>query len=141
MSKVVVATGVFDVVHPGHILFLNEAKKLGDRLVVIVARDKNVAKWKREPHIPEEQRRMVVEAFKPVDEAVLGEEAEVDFYKPILDIKPDILVLGPNQKIDEVEISKNLTALGLETRVVRIDKIWKNPLASSGRIINKIKNG
>ena len=75
----VVATGTFDILHPGHLWYLEESAKLGDELFVIVARDANI-RHKPRPVIPEEQRRVMVQALKPVTRAVLGdlEEASSD---------------------------------------------------------------
>ena len=135
--KTVVATGVFDILHPGHVLFLEEARKLGDRLIVIVARDRNVEKRKRQPVIPERQRLKVVAALKPVDEAVLGDHE--DFFKPIMEIDPDIIALGQNQHFDVDELERELRKRGLEAKVVRIDVLLEGDLASSRKIIEKIK--
>jgi len=135
--KTVVATGVFEIIHPGHILFLKEAKKLGDRLVVIITRDVNVKKYKRMPHINEEQRRQVVEALKPVDKAILGDEK--DPLKPILKIRPDVIALGFDQEIDEEELKKKLLERKLKIKIVRIHKYWDEALHSSSHIIQKIK--
>lgn len=134
--KVVVATGVFDILHPGHILFLEEAKKLGDKLVVIVARDKTV-EHRKKPVIGERQRLAVVSALKPVDEAVLGDHE--DIYKPVEEIKPDVIALGRNQHFREEELQEELKRRGLKTKVVRIDKHLEGELNSSSRIIEKIK--
>ena len=68
----VMATGVFDLLHPGHVYFLEEAKQLGDELVVVVARDQTARRLKHEPYVPEHIRRQMVEALKPVDRAILG---------------------------------------------------------------------
>jgi FAD synthetase len=76
--KVVLASGVFDLLHLGHVKFLEEAKKAGGpnaKLIVIVARDSTVEKRKgMKPVIPENQRRALVESLKVVDEAILGYE-------------------------------------------------------------------
>lgn len=135
--KTVVATGVFDILHPGHVLFLEEAKKLGDRLVVIVARDHNAEKRKNHPIIPERQRLELVSALKPVDEAVLGDHA--DFYAPIKDINPDIIALGRNQKFDVDALQAELEKRGLRAKVMRINAHMEGDLSSSSRIIDKIK--
>lgn len=135
--KTVVATGVFDILHPGHILFLEEAKKLGDRLVVVVARDRNVEKRKSQPIIPERQRLEVVSALKAVDEAVLGDHE--DFYAPIKEIDPDVIALGRDQRFDAVELEKELAKRNLKAKVVRIDAHMEGELSSSSRIIEKIR--
>jgi FAD synthetase len=59
----VLATGTFDLLHPGHVYFLTQARALGDELFVIVARDSNVT-HKPKPIIPEEQRLEMVNALK-----------------------------------------------------------------------------
>src|SRR5256885_9042397 len=73
----VMATGVFDLLHPGHVYFLREARALGDELWVVVARDTTARKFKHEPIMPEAARFQMVEALKPVDRAVLGHEGNI----------------------------------------------------------------
>ncbi len=134
----VVATGTFEILHPGHILFLKEAKKLGDKLVVIVSTDKNVRKRKGRILIPQKQRLHIIESLKFVDDAVVGDDR--DMFKPIMEIKPDIIAIGKNQKFNEKELEIELRNRGLTVKVVRIKKFWKGELNSSSRIIEKIKN-
>ena len=133
--KKVVATGTFDIIHPGHIRFLEEAKKLGDYLIVIVAREKNV-KHKPKPVIPEDQRLLVVRALKPVDEAILGDEH--DIFKPIEEIKPDVIALGHDQHFDEEWLKEELRKRGIDAKVVRIPVRENCELCSSGRIVERI---
>ena len=67
-SKIVLAGGVFDIIHPGHIHTLNDAKKLGDILVVVVATDKTAVKMKkREPLHSAELRQELVSSLSMVD--------------------------------------------------------------------------
>ncbi|MEM1578793.1 MAG: adenylyltransferase/cytidyltransferase family protein [Archaeoglobaceae archaeon] len=131
----VVATGTFDIIHPGHIRFLEEAKKFGDELIVIVARERNV-KHKPKPVIPEEQRRRVVEAIKFVDKAILGDEN--DIFRPIMDLKPDIIVLGYDQHFNEEWLREELKKRNLKCEVVRIRAKEEGGLCSSHKIIEKI---
>jgi FAD synthetase len=133
--KRVVATGTFDIIHPGHIRFLEEASKLGDELIVIVAREKNV-KHKPKPVIPEEQRRRVVEAIKYVDRAILGDEE--DIFKPIEELKPDIIVLGHDQHFDERWLQDELRKRNLNCKVVRLNVKEECELCSSHVIIDRI---
>jgi FAD synthetase len=73
--KIVMATGTFDIIHPGHGYYLEESKKVGGkdaRLVVVVATDATVRSKKRIPVVDEKQRLEVVKMMKPVDEAYLG---------------------------------------------------------------------
>lgn len=132
----VVATGTFDILHPGHVLYLSEARKLGDVLYVIVARDSTI-KHKRKPMLPEEQRLFMVRALKCVDHALLGSEG--DMFKPIRDIDPDIIALGFDQHWQEEELQKQLIERGLKAKVVRVDKCDPSPYASSRHIRQKIK--
>ncbi len=131
----VVATGTFDIIHPGHIRYLEEAKKLGDELIVIVARERNV-KHKPKPIIPENQRVKVVSALKPVDKAILGDEK--DIFKPIMELKPDIIVLGYDQHFDEKKLEEELRKRGLKTRVIRIKAKEDCEYCSSTKIIKRI---
>lgn len=138
-NKLVVATGVFDIIHPGHIIFLQEARSLGKRLAVIVARDHTTRRRKREPQVPERQRLRVVASLKPVDEAILGDRR--DILKPILELKPDVIALGPNQEIDIARLKAALKERGLvKTKVVRLSGFWSGGLNSSRKIIEKIRS-
>ena len=133
----VVATGVFDIIHPGHIEFLEEAKKLGDSLIVIVASDEMTKEKKRCPIIPERQRLKVVGSLKGVDKAILGDQR--DIFVPILEIRPDIIALGKDQDFDDVILEKELKKIGLNTKVVQINKFWDDELNSSKKIIERIR--
>ncbi len=132
----VMASGVFDILHPGHVLFLREAKKLGDELIVVVARDSTAAKLKHMPIMREEVRRFLVESLKPVDRAILGHED--DMYKTVEEIKPDIIVLGYDQRFDEREIEEECRKRGLEVKVVRLEKYGESDLNGTRKIISKI---
>ena len=111
--KRVVATGTFDLLHPGHLYYLDESRSLGDELVVIVARDANV-RHKPKPVINEDQRLKMVAALKPVDYAVLGDLH--DMFRPIREIKPAIITIGFNQHFDEEKIVGDLLTRGNQFR-------------------------
>ena len=132
----VVATGTFDILHPGHLWYLEESAKLGDELFVIVARDANI-RHKPRPVIPEEQRRVMVQALKPVTHAVLGDLE--DMFRPIREIKPDIITLGCNQHFDPETLTKALEKQDILTRVVRISEHSSSPFTSSRDIVREIK--
>jgi FAD synthetase len=134
----VVATGVFEFIHPGHLLFLNEARKLGKKLVVVVARDVNVSRSKSHSFIPEKQRLEVVKALRMVDDAVLGDEK--DMFRTIETLRPDILALGFDQDFDEKKIAFELKKRGLKTVVVRINACHAGRYSSSKKIIDFLKN-
>lgn len=96
--KIVLVFGTFDKLHPGHRWFLREAKKHGDRLVVVVARDHNVKKVKqRQPSQSEQERLVQIQAVPEVDEARLGLEDYSKKEQVIDEIKPAVICLGYDQ--------------------------------------------
>ena len=131
----VVATGTFDILHPGHLYYLEESRRLGDELHVIVARDANV-KHKPRPVIPEEQRLKMVAALKPVDYARLGDP--VDIFRPIRDIRPAVITLGFNQHFNEDQLMTELAKRDLAAEIVRIGAYSGDALCSSRRIMTEI---
>lgn len=139
--KVVLAEGTFDLLHYGHVYYLTNAKKAGgenSKLIVIVARDKTVEKLKgRKPILPEEQRRAIVESLKVVDEAILGYE-DIDMYKVIERVKPDIIALGYDKVNLERELRKYVEERGLQVEVMRMPKFDGCEPCSSTSIRRKI---
>lgn len=116
------ASGVFDIVHLGHLHYLQEARKLGDELVVVVATDATVRKMKHEPITPGNMRVELVASLKPVDRAVLGHED--DIYKTVDEVRPDIIALGYDQRFDENELAGQLKSRGLDgIRIVRLSRM------------------
>jgi len=139
--KIVLASGVFDLLHLGHVRYLEEAKKAGEyaaKLIVIVARDSTVEKRKgKKPIMSENQRRALVESLKVVDEAVLGFE-DFSIEKVIERIKPDVIAVGYDQKGIEQTVRNYVEKRGLDIRVVRIGKFSEDELDSSSKIKRKI---
>lgn len=137
----VLASGVFDLLHYGHIRFLEEAKRLGgpdSRLVVIVARDETVLRLKgRRPVIPEDQRRALVEALKVVDEALLGYE-DMKLEAVIERVRPDIIAVGYDQEGIEKEVGRIVMERGLNLKVEKIGRFGDDELNSSSKIKRKI---
>ncbi len=131
----VVATGTFDILHPGHLYYLEESRRHGDELHVIVARDVNV-RHKPRPVIPEAQRLKMVAALKPVDFARLGDP--VDIFAPIREIRPAVITLGFNQHFSEGQIKIELEKRDLAAEVVRINAYSDDALCSSRRIMAEI---
>ena len=136
----VMATGVFDLLHPGHLHFLESAKKLGDELVVVVATDAMVRRRKHEPVTPQEMRRQMIGALKVVDRAIVGRED--DIYKTVEDVRPDIIALGYDQSFREEEVQKELKKRGLNVKIVRLDKDASGyDLDGTRKIISKVEQG
>lgn len=132
----VMATGVFDLLHPGHIHYLSEAKKLGDELVVVVARDSTAERLKHRPIVREHERLEMVQALKPVDRAVLGNEGNI--YDILSDLKPDVIALGYDQAHDEARIAEECRRRGLGgTKVVRLPR-FVGDLDGTRKIVAKV---
>ena len=104
-KKRVMGFGTFDGVHPGHLFYLRELKKLGDELIVVIARDKNVESIKpKAAHYDEKRRLADIKAEGIADQVILGDLE--DFYAPIRVLKPDIIGLGYDQRTDEEKLKK-----------------------------------
>ena len=118
-KKIVLAGGVFDIIHPGHIHTLNAAKALGGVLVVAIATDKTAQKMKkRQPLHNQELRCELVNCLSMVDSAVIGHEN--DIFETVKEIKPNIIVLGYDQVHQEKFISDGCKRINLNVEIVRL---------------------
>ena len=140
-GKIVLASGTFDILHPGHIKYLEAAKRAGGenaKLVVIVTRDSVAERRKgRKPVMPEDQRRFLVEALKVVDEAFLGYEEPGkigNVRKVIKKIKPDVIAVGHDQDDVEREVRRVVAEMGLNVKIVKIEFFGEDELNSSSKI-------
>ena len=119
-SKIVLAGGVFDIIHPGHINTLNAAKKLGDTLVVVVATDKTALKMKkRKPLHSAELRQELVSSLSMVDLCIIGDED--DIFKTVDLVKPQIIALGYDQTHQEKYITEGCRKINLDVTVARLE--------------------
>ncbi len=117
--KVVLAGGVFDIIHPGHIHTLNAAKALGDILIVVIATDKTAEKMKKRlPLHNQNQRKMLVDALSVVDLSVVGHEG--DIFKTVDFVHPQIIALGYDQVHQEKFITEGCNKLNLDVTVARL---------------------
>jgi FAD synthetase len=115
---VVLANGVFDYLHPGHLHYLRKSAALGDELKVVITRDSwPTAKTIR---MDEDDRQAVVQALEMVDNAFLGSEDSI--YEAVEHADPDIITLGYDQKFDEDELGQGLADNGFDVEIVRIGK-------------------
>jgi FAD synthetase len=139
--RIVLASGVFDLLHLGHVRFLEDAKKIGGlnaKLIVIVAKDSTAEKLKgKRPIMNEEQRRTLVESLKVVDEAVLGYEG-LEIGEVIEKLKPNVIALGYDQTEMENDVKKIVAKRNIGVSVVRIGKFGENSLDSSTKIKQQI---
>jgi FAD synthetase len=138
--KTVLVAGTFDLIHPGHLHLIEAAAKLG-RVVVVVGTDTVVEKIKgHKPVIPEKQRLFVVSRMQGVDEAILGHET-MDFTRIVAEIKPDVIMLGPDQGPSVEKWQAMLSEKGLHgIEIKRLkERINDFPLTSTSEIVAKIK--
>ena len=133
LSKIVLAGGVFDIIHPGHIHTLNAAKKLGEVLVVVVATDKTAIKMKkREPLHSAKLRQELVSSLSMVDLCIIGNEENI--FKTVDLVKPQIIALGYDQTHQEKFIIDGCKKINLDVTVARLES--PRP-ATSSSIIQK----
>jgi FAD synthetase len=139
MGRRVMVAGTFDIIHEGHIKMLWSAKSLaGDdgELVVVVARDENVRKYKRrEPILEESIRAYIVKNLKPVDRVVLGERNPIE---SVLKLRPDVIALGYDQWADENWLREELLKRGLNVEIVRLPRFGDSSSSSIVRRVIKL---
>ena len=133
----VMASGVFDILHTGHISYLEQAKAMGDELYVVVASDDTVRKRKHEPVTPEQMRVKIVSSLKVVDKAILGNSGG-DMYSILETVRPDVIVLGFDQTFDEKELESDLRSKGYDIKVRRANQSGED-LEATRKIISKIR--
>lgn len=135
-KKISLAMGTFDLLHPGHLHYLEQAKKYG-QLVVIVARDDNVARIKGQPPVFDEKHRLqLVSNLKVVDKAVLGSLG--DMYATVKTIKPSVICLGYDQQPTDDVIKVHLKRIGVKALIKRI-KPYKEETYKSHKIRENVK--
>ena len=117
--RIVLAGGVFDIIHPGHIHTLKAAKALGDILVVAIATDKTAQKMKKRlPLHNQELRCELVDCLSMVDIAIVGHEK--DIFETVKIVKPTIIALGYDQIHQEKFISDGCNQINLDIEIVRL---------------------
>jgi len=140
-KRIVLASGVFDLLHLGHVRFLEEAKRAGGRnaeLVVIIARDRIVEERKGEkPIMSENQRCALVASLKVVDCAILGFQ-RFNIGRIIDRVKPDVIAVGYDQEGVEATVRKYVEENRLNIKIIRIGKFGEDELDSSSKIKQRI---
>lgn len=132
VMKKVIAFGSFDVLHEGHKHYLEEAKSYGDYLIVVIARDGNILKFKgKKPRNDEAHRLGEIGKLDFVDETVLGNKE--DIFKVLEEHKPDIICLGYDQKMDEGKLREELEKRNLKAEIVRA-KPFKPEIYKSSKL-------
>ena len=140
--RIVLATGGFDILHYGHVRFLEEAKKTGGegaRLVAIVASDKTFERRKgRKPILPERERRALVGALRVVDEAILGLD-EIDMEWAVKRIRPDVIAVGYDQDDIERRLRRLIEERSYKVQVVKLEHYGSEEFDSSSKIKGRIR--
>ena len=136
--SIVMTGGTYDILHIGHLFTLEQAKLLGDVLVVVLATDNTVMKLKNHPPANKlDERAQVLESVRYVDAVVKG--SETDFMSTVDLINPDIIALGYNQSENEKTLYKNISARNhSHVKIVRLQKYV--PDKSTSRIFQDIFN-
>lgn len=138
MEKVLVF-GTFDILHPGHIHFLKQAKRQGDYLIVSIARGEIAKKIKgRRPINTEQDRKRLLDSLKLVDKVVLG--SRTDYLKHIVSLNPDIIVLGHDQMAFTHKLREKLAQKGLKVRIVRAGPYKEKYYQSRKLMLNNISS-
>jgi FAD synthetase len=134
----IMAVGVFDLLHAGHLHYLEQAKALGDHLTVVVAHDDTVRKRKHEPVTGQELRRRMIEGLKPVDQAIIGNPPEVPIFDILPQVNPDIIALGYDQEhaVDKIQTKLDDAGLG-QIKVCRVEGL-SDDLDGTRKIIARI---
>ncbi len=128
--KTVMCAGTFDIIHPGHLYYLSEAMKYGDRLVVVVARDETSERIKGKKPLHNEKKRLEqVRTLEIVNEAVLGKSKNI--FDIIQNIKPDVICLGYDQKVQKQKLEEELKKRNITAEVVRIGSYMPHLYKSS----------
>ncbi len=133
----VLVAGSFEILHPGHIELLKKAYELGN-VVVVVSRDENFRKFKgRDPVVPAEQRAYVISHVKYVSRAMVGFSNPFDAIRAI---KPDIILLGPDQPIGEEDVKRFLEREGIKAKVVKLRNLFRHNkfLTKTSEILKRV---
>lgn len=131
MKRKVICFGTFDILHLGHLNYFQQARKLGNHLVVVIARDKNAEKAGKKVVFSEQERMEMVRNIKIVDEAILG--SLDDPITVIIEKGPAVVCLGYDHKITEGELQERLRELNFYPQIKRMEP-YKIDRYKSGRI-------
>ena len=134
----VMAVGVFDLLHAGHLHYLQQAKSLGNHLTVVVAHDDTVRLRKHEPVTNHDLRRRMVYGLKPVDDAIIGNPPDVSIFEILPKVNPDIIALGYDQEHAEDSIKTKLQELGYDSITVTRVEGLTDDLDGTRKIIARI---
>lgn len=130
-NRKVMVFGTFDIFHKGHESFLKQARRKGDFVIVVVARDKTVLDVKKQESTNNEQKRLgILKNSGLADKVILGSLS--DKYLTIKRYKPDVICLGYDQKAFTADLTKKLKKFHLDkTTTIRLKSYYPNRYKSS----------
>lgn len=117
--KVVLLGGAFEIIHPGHLHAVSEARSLGNTLVVVVATDESVERNKGRPPATDQASRVaLVSSLRPVDLALPGNRGSI--FDILVKVRPDVVALGYDQRHSGDEIVREASKRGLKLTASRL---------------------
>lgn len=129
--------GTFDILHPGHQSLFRQARRYGDKIIAVIARDETVKKLKKHPpRFTEKQRQKNLRQTGWADKVYLGDKK--DYFKIIIKIKPDIICLGYDQKFFIKDLKRKIGEWGLKIKVTRLKSFYPKKYKSSKYVGHKI---
>ncbi len=134
--KTVMVAGTFELLHPGHLAYLKEAWKLG-YVVAVVSSDENAERSKRRKIvISQQQRAEVLSSLYYVHRVVPGRPGNIfDIFE---ELKPDVILLGPNQNVPEDVVKAEAKKRGVNAEVLRMPALKQCELCSTTKILEKV---
>ena len=128
--KLVMCAGTFDTIHPGHLYFFSEAKKFGDKLIVVVARDETSERMKgKRPSHNEKERLEAVRSLEIVNQALLGNTGSI--FNIVEEIQPNVICLGYDQEVLKQDLEDELKKRNIKADVMRIGSYMPHLYKSS----------
>ena len=134
MEKVVAVSGFFDPIHRGHIEYLQLAKRLGDKFIVILNNDEQAILKKGKPFMPLDDRKAILQAIKYVDEVFISIDTDTSVCKSLQVVKPHIFAKGGDRFATEIPESTICKELGIKI----VDGLGEK-VQSSSNFYQKIK--
>lgn len=129
-KRKVMAFGTFDIFHAGHKSYLEQAKALGEYLIVVVARDETVMQIRsQQSRNSEQERRRSIEDSGLADEVILG--SLKDKYAALEKYRPSVIALGYDQKVNLEELTEQLKKRKLKAEIMRLESFEPEKYKSS----------
>ncbi len=139
-SRVVLTTGAFEVIHPGHIYLLRQARRLAGKkgkVIVVLATDETIRQRKgREPVMGERERLQVVSSIRYVDKVVIGYRP-LSFERVLKRFRPDVVLFGYDQTEVEKAFREFVASRGIKVRIVRAKALPGTEKMSTTAILNR----